>query len=435
MTGTNLYHALGLHMHQPPRNLERLIQSSPEDAEQIIRCYERAARYAREYSDSAHLHLGFSGILLEQLLDPGVVDAYRHIVDIPRMLERYREATNVELVGMGYYHPIFPLIPKPDWEEQLTRGRAVIEGVFGRAPRGFWPPEMAFSMDMIPALVKAGYEYVVVDGVHVRPEDGLSDIYRPYRACLDGVCITVVPRDRVISNAQESGLDPAWFFKESRSRTQASPRPGDSRLVTTWSDGENGGWFRQLHEASGFFGHFFAPFMEQVRRAEAGSIPVSLSSYLRDHPATASAQVQTGAWNVGSTSGVDFSQWAGSETQKDTVRVLHDLSQRYWGLQPQQGELGADGVEALDRARSLILEAETSCFLFWGDSWIPHLYERAELATRALDRASQGLQGGAGQPVARTSSDAGPFDGGNGGAGREAAPPLQRHFEASSDEG
>jgi hypothetical protein len=435
MISDHSFHALGLHMHQPPGNLKLLLETNAWEAEQIIRCYERAARYALRYRDVAHLHVGFSGVLLEQLLEPGIVDGYRRILDIPQMLDIYRQADNIELIGMGYYHPIFPLIPKADWVEQLSLGRTIMEEVFGRAPRGFWPPEMAFSMDMIPALVKAGYEYVVVDGVHVRPEDGLSDIYRPYRACLDGVCITVVPRDRVISNAQESGLDPAWFFKESRSRTQASPRPGDSRLVTTWSDGENGGWFRQLHEASGFFGHFFAPFMEQVRRAEAGSIPVSLSSYLRDHPATASAQVQTGAWNVGSTSGVDFSQWAGSETQKDAVRVLHDLSQRYWRLQRQQGELGADGIDALGRARSLILEAETSCFLFWGDSWIPHLYERAELATRALDRASQGLQGGAGEPVTRTSSDTGPVDGGNGGAGPEAAPPLQRHFEASPDEG
>ena len=158
MTRTNLHHAMGLHMHQPPGNLKLLIESRPGEAEQIILCYERAARYAQQYSDLAHFHLGFSGALLEQLLDPAVVDAYRHILDIPEMLERYREATNIELVGMGYYHPIFPLIPKADWDEQLARGRSIIEQAFGRAPRGFWPPEMAFSMEMIPALVKVGYE-------------------------------------------------------------------------------------------------------------------------------------------------------------------------------------------------------------------------------------------------------------------------------------
>ena len=131
MTGTNIHHALGLHMHQPPGNLRHLIDTNPWEAEQIVRCYERAVRYARDYRDVARLHVGFSGVLLEQLLDPDIVDRYRHILDIPAMLQSYREADNIELVGMGYYHPIFPLIPRADWEEQLERGREIMEQAFG----------------------------------------------------------------------------------------------------------------------------------------------------------------------------------------------------------------------------------------------------------------------------------------------------------------
>ncbi len=388
---TTLYHALGLHMHQPPGNLKLLIDTNPWEAEQIIRCYERAVRYALAYQDVAHLHVGFSGTLLQQLLDPSIVDAYRHILDIPQMLAHYRDAANVELIGMGFYHPIFPLIPKADWREQLSRGRAVVERAFGRAPRGFWPPEMAFTMEMVPHLVEAGYEYVVVDGVHVRPEDGLSDIYRPYLACHDGVCITVVPRDRPISNGQESGLDPVWFASECQRRTAGSPRPRDPRLVTTWSDGENGGWFRQTHEESGFFGHFFSPYMQQVREGKSRVIPTALSRYLQAHGPTARAQVQTGAWNVGTVSGEDLSQWAGSESQREAVGVVRDLSRRYWDLRRRELRLNRAAGDALAYARDLILEAETSCFLFWGDDWIPRLYERAVAAQRELDAAEQAL--------------------------------------------
>jgi hypothetical protein len=39
----------------------------------------------------------------------------------------------------------------------------------------------------------------------------------------------------------------------------------------------------------------------------------------------------------------------------------------------------------------LILEAETSCFLFWGDSWIPHLHARTHDASLALDEAQIAL--------------------------------------------
>ncbi len=392
MTGTNIHHALGLHMHQPPGNLRLLIDTNPWEAEQIIRCYERVVRYAEQYRDVARIHVGFSGILLEQLLDPDIVDHYRHIVDIPAFLNRYREADNIELIGMGYYHPIFPLIPKADWEEHLVRGRDTMESVFGRAPRGFWPPEMAFSMDLIPVLARVGYEYVVVDGVHIRPQDGVHDLYRPYLACQDGVCITVIPRDRALSNGQESGCDPLWLEAEAQRQVADSPRPQAPRLVTTWSDGENGGWFRQTHEPSGFFGHFFAPAMERVRSGESALTPVALSAYLERHPPTTEAKVRTGAWNIGDTSGNDFSQWAGSETQRRAGATVGLASRRYWDLTRKARRLGAEAGAALAEARALILEAQTSCFLFWGDAWIPHLYARTEAANRALDRAAEALR-------------------------------------------
>jgi hypothetical protein len=219
----------------------------------------------------------------------------------------------------------------------------------------------------------------------------VRDIYRPYLACVDGFCIAVIPRDRAISNGQESGFDPDWLEAEAARQVHGSPRPDAERLVTTWSDGENGGWFRQTHEPSGFFGHFFAPAMERVRRGDSALLPVALSGYLEQFPPTAQAQVRTGAWNVGSTSGADFSQWAGSEAQRRAGAAVNQVSRRYWDLYRHAARLDADARSALAEARTLILEAETSCFLFWGDAWIPQLYARTEPAERALDRAARAL--------------------------------------------
>lgn len=394
MPDGNAFHALGLHMHQPPGNLKLLIDSNEGEAEQIIKCYERAARYAHRFSDVGRLHVGFSGILLEQFRDPAIIDRYRRFIDIPAMLESYASAHNIELIGMGYYHPIFPLIPKEDWEEHLLAGRQIMQELFGRAPKGFWPPEMAFGMELIPALVKAGYEYVIVDGVHVQAEgsDGPTDIYQPYKASHEGSTITVIPRQRDVSNAQESGLNPEWFFNETAHKIKESPHPQAPRLITTWSDGENGGWFRQLHEESGFYGYFFAPYMEAVRAGSAPIRPVSIADYLKDHPPESHAYVRTGAWNVGSTSGFDFSQWAGSESQKQAVAKVCDISARYWQLKAREERLSPQGQQALAEARHLILEGETSCYLFWGDSWIPELYKRTEPAERQLEKAEAELQ-------------------------------------------
>lgn len=387
MARAQIFHALGLHMHQPPGNLRLLFEANPWEAEQILRCYERVVRYAEQYRDVARLHVSFSGVLLEQLLDPDIVERYRHIVDIPEMLERYREADNIELLGLGYYHPIFPLIPRADWAEQLERGRTVIGQVFGRAPRGFWPPELAFSMEMIPALVRAGYDYAIVDGVHVRPEDGVNDVFRPYVVCHEGAYLTIVPRDRDVSNAQARGLNPRRLRDELSWRATVSPRPDEARLVTTWSDGENGDWFRQMHESAGFFGHFFAPYMEQCRGGDSAIVPVKLSDYLDQQRPVAHARVQTGSWNVGSSTDEDLAPWIGSESQRRAIDQVRRLSERYWSLCRIRPDAARFAGEALTCARHQILEAETSCFLYWGEAWLPHLQARTQPAAAALDKA------------------------------------------------
>jgi len=62
-----------------------------------------------------------------------------------------------------------------------------------------------------------------------------------------------------------------------------------------------------------------------------------------------------------------------------------------WDLSRRQAGLGERGRKALARARTRILESQTSCFLFWGDAWIPHLYARADAAERDLAHAERDL--------------------------------------------
>jgi hypothetical protein len=369
-------------MHQPPGNLRLLLDENEWEAQQIIRCYERVPRYARLYSDRAKIHVGFSGILLEQLLSREIVDRYRAFVDIPAVLDAYKNSPNIEILGMGYYHPLFPLIPQEDWKDQLEMGRSILGEVFGREPTGFWPPEMAFDMKMIPALAEAGYEYVVVDNVHVQAPDGCPvDKYRPHLACEGGAEIAVIPRDRDLSNAQESGLDAEWFIDRVTNAVRDDSR-GAPALVTTWSDGENGGWFRQMAEEAGFFGHFFAPFMERVASGTSPVAPSLISDFLKVNPPESEVVVRTGAWNVADTSGYDFSHWDGSPAQREAIEKVFEVSRRYWSL--RRSGVPDEFLDKLEEARGVILESETSCFLYWGDAWIPMLHERTVRAERIL---------------------------------------------------
>ncbi len=384
----NISHALGLHMHQPPENLRLLLETNNWQAKEIISCYARPVKYVKRYPEVAFLNIGYSGILLEQLTDPEIQRDFSDICKLDDMLFQYKQAKQIEIIGMGYYHPIFPLIPKDDWMAQLTRGREKAKEIFGVYPIGFWPSEMAFSMEMIPALRQAGYEYVIVDNVHIKLEREDSKdsknfyeriYYKPVIAKYEDYEIVIVPRSRDISNAQESGLDPGWFEQEVFSKISSIKGIGPV-LVTTWSDGENGGWFRQMYEDAGFWGHFFAPYMEKVREKKIPIKPTRLSDFINDYPPKDYVFVQTGAWNVGQTSGFDFLQWAGTDSQKQALKEVWEISKQYHLLEKESNEKikkikSPDKVsDLLSQAYNLLLKAETSCYFFWGDAWIPKVY-------------------------------------------------------------
>jgi hypothetical protein len=88
-----IYHALGLHFHQPLGNLIAL-HNSPEswEARQILWCYDRPTRMIEGYEDIARLHLSFSGTLLKQLEDPGLRQTFQDIVNIEDFLNRSKSS-------------------------------------------------------------------------------------------------------------------------------------------------------------------------------------------------------------------------------------------------------------------------------------------------------------------------------------------------------
>jgi hypothetical protein len=147
-----------------------------------------------------------------------------------------------------------------------------------------------------------------------------------------------------------------------------------------------------MAEEASFFGHFFAPYVQRVQSGDSPVHPVLISDYLKHYPPQGEAFVRTGAWNVATTSGCDFSQWAGSETRRRAIEKIFDVSRRYWALRERAEGPRSEWTRALEEVRRIILESETSCFLFWGDAWVPKLYERADRAEQML-RALEGARG------------------------------------------
>jgi hypothetical protein len=321
------HHALVLNLHQPPGNLEQLLDTEHWEAKEILFALDRMPRSLWGQEDLARVHLSLSGTLLETLSSPDFQARVYGIVDCGKLLWFLQNQQLFEVLGTGYYHPVLPLIPPADRPEHLRRWQASAGHLFWRSRfQGFWPPEMGFSMELIPLLRRFGYRYVLVDSEHVEPIYPMSwqELrYRPHIARYGGEEIIVVVRDRELSDAQESGMDPDWFINEVAERTRWCDFPP---LVTTATDGENGGWFRNVTDGANYWSAFYRPLLERIRAGRADLRPTFIHDYLDQHGAYGEVRVATGAWNTGWHHGKGFTQWTGSATQRAVIARYQEVS-------------------------------------------------------------------------------------------------------------
>jgi 4-alpha-glucanotransferase len=373
--------ALVLNLHQPSGNLEHLLEHEEWEAREILWAMDRIPRSLWGYEDVGRVHLSLSGTLLETLARPDFQDRVYGIVDCGSLLWQLQNTRIIEILGTGYYHPVLPLTPPVDWDDHLERWLGLAAHLFHRTDfGGFWPPEMGFSMEMIPHLARRGYRYVLVDSEHVRPVGEMSwpDVrYRPHVARYGGAEIIVVVRDRELSDAQESGTEVSWFRTEVAARTEhCSGVP----LVTTATDGENGGWFRNT--GHNFWTQFYRPLLDLARAGEGG--------------APGEVTVGPGAWNTGWHDGRGFVQWTGSAAQREMLTRVDELSQAVQaGLRNAAGA-GIDDPQVyrlLDEAHWHVLRAETSCNFFWGEAWLDNCRADLDAAADQLRRAAEAYQG------------------------------------------
>ena len=421
------HHALVLNLHQPPGNLQAMLDADNWEAKEILYALDRMPRSLWGHEDLARVHLSLSGTLLETLSDPAFQERVYGIVDCGSLLWQLQNQDMFEILGTGYYHPVLPLIPESDRPLHLQRWLDIARHLFWRPDfQGFWPPEMGFSMELIPLLRSMGYRYVLVDSEHVEPVTPMKwhELrYRPHVARHQGAEILVIVRDRDLSNAQESGMELDWFLREVEERTKWCDCPP---LVTTCTDGENGGWFRNTTPGANFWTAFYLPLLERVRAGQSPVKPTFISAYLNAYGPMGEVWVDTGAWNTGWHDGRGFVQWTGSASQKASLnalriqnRALDEVRERLKALGqtlgPGQGlGLGQDQARAgdLEEGTGGLLRAETSCNFYWGEAWVGRAEADLEVSRQALVRVKARLPEAADSPAsASPASGASPESG------------------------
>jgi hypothetical protein len=392
-----IFHALVLNLHQPAGNLEYLLDHHEWEAKEILWALDRMPRALWQYQDIARVHLALSGTLLETLANPDFQRRVYGIVKCGELLWHLQNPAIFAILGTAYYHPVLPLMPAADWEEHLQRWLGIGRHLFPRPQfDGFWPPEMGFCMEMIPLLKRLGYRYVLVDSSHVEPVQPMrwEEIrYRPHMAQHAGHEIIVVVRDRELSDAQESGMNFGWLKHELHERTKGCDFPP---LVTTCTDGDNGGWFRNTSPKGNFWHLLYEEFMQEVRRGWTVARPIFLGDYLHQYGAAGYVKVRPGAWNTGWHHGRDFLQWTGSHRQQEALRRLSETSEAFHAIRHNLQHAVHDPRRAYQLQEALwhLLRAQTSCNFYWGEAWVQRCHDDLDITWFNLDEARKGMVSG-----------------------------------------
>ena len=146
-------------------------------------------------------------------------------------------------------------------------------------------------------------------------------------------------------------------------------------------DGDNGGWFRNVSARGNFWGVLYQPLLDTVRRGETEVRPTFIADYLDQHGSHGEVRVRAGAWNTGWHNGIGFTQWTGSQQQKDALQRVAEISRAlHEALKGAADKEDPELHSRLAEAQWHILRAETSCNFFWGEAWVSRCY-------RDLDKA------------------------------------------------
>jgi hypothetical protein len=149
MNSTNII--LGM-VHAPPIGLLK------DEMETIYQSFYRPMLKVLYAHPSVKFVGYFSGSLLEW-----IEETHSEFIDVMVEMVKRRQ---LEIIGGGYYAPVYSLIPKPDRIGQIEQLTTYLRRNFGRRPRGCWVTEQIWEPVLPSSFKSAGMEYLFLDEYH-----------------------------------------------------------------------------------------------------------------------------------------------------------------------------------------------------------------------------------------------------------------------------
>jgi hypothetical protein len=446
--GVKIYFGIHKHMHQP---YYRTAESGFWDGGSDEIFGTRRGAYADYLVDAVERYVGgdlphaglstsYSGSLIEQLhrcghegLAHGCYGDWtarlKHGVTLKTALGNPR----LDFVAFGFFHPLMPLVPERDIIRQIEWHRRIIRESFGvEASSVMFPPETAFHVRMIPALVKAGVKGVIYDSIHrfracknypyAGPPEGMlppnlaeqenpavddwlqlhniwagslisPKLLRPsYLRYVDPEGtehkIIGVPAERYIGNEDARGGFGALQYPSvlgqlyDRIVQSGSYDPKHPPFFLLHSDGDNYGG-----GTDSYYRHNTDGLVDWLRNDQRFEFTTVLD-YLDRFPVDESTaeHIEPGSWSGADNGDPQFMKWF-SMWDKDYSPDLNSwavLTALQNLVHSVEDVLGASAE--LAQAERLLLMAETSCYWYWTGQqvWDNQVTEAANLAISIL---------------------------------------------------
>ncbi|MCK4909862.1 MAG: DUF1926 domain-containing protein [Planctomycetes bacterium] len=144
---------LAVHNHQPVGNFDHIIEN----------VFQRAYR---PFLDVAERHpriklcLHYSGTLLEWI--------EQHHPSFIKRLKKMAKTGRLELLGGGFYEPMFSILSETDRRGQLELFSDYLKKKTGQKPQGAWLAERVWEQNLASSLSDAGCKYTVLDDFHFK---------------------------------------------------------------------------------------------------------------------------------------------------------------------------------------------------------------------------------------------------------------------------
>ncbi|MFC1509295.1 alpha-amylase/4-alpha-glucanotransferase domain-containing protein [Candidatus Omnitrophota bacterium] len=377
----NACFAMGLHFHQPVGNFKEILERAYQN------CYKPFLETLTNYPD-IKMTLHFSGNLLDYFED-------KH----PEFLEKIKDLIRrdqVEIMGGGYYEPIFQAIPQRDRFGQIEMLSRYSEKRFGVRPNGLWVPERVWSPELIKDFQFCGMKYAILDDAHIiKAGVDKDDLYGYFMAKDFASRIAIFPSDKALRYTMpfRRPYETIDYFK---SITMKKKIP----LFTYGDDAEKFGEWPYTYDwvyKKGWLSNFF----RELTRNKHWLETVRFSDYLERYPPLKEVELPEASYE-------EMMEWSGGswnnylerypESNQMHKRMLY-VSERIKDCIDKK-PIAADS-ERLREARTELYKGQTNCS-YWhgvfGGIYLYHLrsavYEHLIKADRIIDDIGFSLKNG-----------------------------------------